>query len=189
MTKYFDEFTKLKQKEMSKTLQDICYKYTNPETQQPTKVPASHFDKEFSRDIERQISAGVNRQMLTIMFNTLDSLKKETPELFYKAMICLDNNINPKDMRLDEQIALSETYKEYEELINPPKKAKGNEFHVLNNDIVNSYERLKNSPEVQSEVMRLYTQAEQMEDNELTNVQKETDELLHEDDFDDIEIN
>lgn len=41
MTKYFDEFTKLKQKEMSKTLEDITYKYINPETHQPTKVPAS----------------------------------------------------------------------------------------------------------------------------------------------------
>lgn len=71
MTKYFDEFTKLKQKEMSKTLEDITYKYINPETHQPTKVPASHFDKEFNREIERQISAGVNRQMLMIMYSTI----------------------------------------------------------------------------------------------------------------------
>ena len=122
MTKYFDEFTKLKQKEMSKTLEDITYKYINPETHQPTKVPASHFDKEFNREIERQISAGVNRQMLMIMYSTIADLKNNSPELFTKAMICLDNGITPKDMRLDEQIALSETYKEFEEVINPPRK-------------------------------------------------------------------
>ena len=140
MTKYFDEFTKLKQKEMSKTLEDITYKYINPETHQPTKVPASHFDK--------------------------------------------DGNTT-KDMRLDEQIALSETYKEFEEVINPPRKSKNNTFHLLNNDINNSYERLKNSPEVQAEMMQMYNQFLDQEDNDLENAKKETDAISEnkEDDF------
>lgn len=185
MTKYFDEFTKLKQKEMSKTLEDITYKYINPETHQPTKVPASHFDKEFNREIERQISAGVNRQMLMIMYSTIADLKNNSPELFTKAMICLDNGIAPKDMRLDEQIALSETYKEFEEVINPPRKSKNNTFHLLNNDINNSYERLKNSPEVQAEMMQMYNQFLDQEDNDLENAKKETDAISEnkEDDF------
>ena len=185
MTKYFDEFTKLKQKEMSKTLEDITYKYINPETHQPTKVPASHFDKEFNREIERQISAGVNRQMLMIMYSTIADLKNNSPELFTKAMICLDNGITPKDMRLDEQIALSETYKEFEEVINPPRKSKNNTFHLLNNDINNSYERLKNSPEEQAEMMQMYNQFLDQEDNDLENAKKETDAISEnkEDDF------
>ena len=84
-------------------------------------------------------------------------------------MICLDNGITPKDMRLDEQIALSETYKEFEEVINPPRKSKNNTFHLLNNDINNSYERLKNSPEVQAEMMQMYNQFLDQEDNDLEN--------------------
>ena len=55
MRKVYDEFIQQKPKEMSKTLEDIAFKYINPETQQPTKVPAAHFEKELGQEIERAI--------------------------------------------------------------------------------------------------------------------------------------
>ena len=79
--------------------------------------------------------------------------------------------------------------KEFEEVINPPRKSKNNTFHLLNNDINNSYERLKNSPEVQAEMMQMYNQFLDQEDNDLENAKKETDAISEnkEDDFE-IEI-
>ena len=59
------------------------------------------------------------------------------------------------------------------------------ELHLLNNDINNSYERLKNSPEVQAEMMQMYNQFLDQEDNDLENAKKETDAISEnkEDDF------
>ena len=56
MRKFYDDFIQQKPKEMAKTLEDIVFKYPNPETHQPTKVPASHFEKEFGQEVERAIS-------------------------------------------------------------------------------------------------------------------------------------
>ena len=50
------------------------------------------------------------RQFLTIMYNQLSALKKEDEKYFQQAMLCLDLGINPKDLRVNEQIALGYTY-------------------------------------------------------------------------------
>ena len=43
MRKQYDDFTQLKLKDMSKSISDMTYKYLNPETQTPTKVPPAHY--------------------------------------------------------------------------------------------------------------------------------------------------
>ena len=45
MKKQYDDFTKLKLKDMSKSISDMTYKYINPETLEPTRVPAQHYEK------------------------------------------------------------------------------------------------------------------------------------------------
>lgn len=40
MRKQYDDFTQMKLKDMCKNISDMTYTYINPETQQPTKVPA-----------------------------------------------------------------------------------------------------------------------------------------------------
>lgn len=175
MTKYFDEFAKLKQKEMAKQLEDITYKYINPKTQLPTKVPASHYEKEFNREIEREISAGVSRQFLIIMYTTLANLKKESSDLFFKALLCLDNNINPKDMRFDEQIALEKTYDELRDNIFPQSKRSNYKTHLLNDLFIDTFDKIKNSEEVQAEVMRMIKFVEDSEDEELNSIKKKLD--------------
>ena len=42
MRKQYDDFTQMKLKEMCKSISDMTYTYLDPETQLPTKVPASH---------------------------------------------------------------------------------------------------------------------------------------------------
>lgn len=45
MNKNYDDFTKMKPKEMSKTISDMTYNYINPETNLPTIVPPAHYEK------------------------------------------------------------------------------------------------------------------------------------------------
>ena len=45
MRRQYDDFTQLKIKDMSKSISDMTYKYINPETQAPTKVPPTHYEK------------------------------------------------------------------------------------------------------------------------------------------------
>lgn len=45
MRKQYDDFTQMKIKEMCKSISDMTYTYLDPETHLPTKVPASHYEK------------------------------------------------------------------------------------------------------------------------------------------------
>ena len=150
MRKFYDDFIQQKPKEMSKTLEDIVFKYTNPETHQPTKVPASHFEKEFGQEVERAISQSVNRQFLTIMYNQLSSLKKEDEKYFNQALLCMDLGLNPKDLRIDEQIAIEYT----NDYIEDKKSIEKKDYHFLSEDIIESFDEAKNNPALQAKVVR-----------------------------------
>ena len=56
MRKQYDDFTQLKIKDMSKSISDMTYKYINPETQSPTKVPAAHYEKILDQVTEKYMS-------------------------------------------------------------------------------------------------------------------------------------
>ena len=157
---------------MSKTLEDIVFKYTNPETHQPTKVPASHFEKEFGQEVERAISQSVNRQFLSIMYGQLNTLKKDNEQLFYQALICIDNNINPKDLRLSEQIAINHTY----DYIQEKQKVEKKEFHFFNKEISNEYHRAITDPNIQAEAMEISNFLENQESIELNRIKNKVDE-------------
>ena len=172
MRKFYDDFIQQKPKEMSKTLEYIVFKYTNPETHQPTKVPASHFEKEFGQEVERAISQSVNRQFLSIMYGQLNALKKDNEQLFYQALICIDNNINPKDLRLSEQIAINHTY----DYIQEKQKVEKKEFHFFNKEISNEYHRAITDPNIQAEAMEISNFLENQESIELNRIKNKVDE-------------
>lgn len=169
MRTVYDEVLQMKPKELSKTMEDMTFKFMNPETNQPTRVPASHYEKELGHEIERAIVQTTNRQFLTIMYNQLNALKKEDPKYFFQALICMDNNLNPKDLRMPEQIAMNHTYDYIEEKQIQERK----QFRFFNQDITNEYQRAISDPSIQAEYMELSNYLENQESRELNRIKED----------------
>ena len=149
MRRQYDDFTQLKIKDMSKSISDMTYKYINPETQAPTKVPPTHYEKILDQVKEQYMEEITQRQFLTIMYNQLSALKKEDEKYFQQAMLCLDLGINPKDLRVNEQIALGYTYN----FLDDKKKAEKKNFHLLNQDIVDAFNNSMDNPIIQAKAL------------------------------------
>lgn len=150
MRKQYDDFTQLKLKDMSKSISDMTYKYINPETQTPTKVPPAHYEKILDQVTEKYMSDITSRQFLTIMYTQLSNLKKEDEKYFNQALLSMDMGLNPKDLRIEEQIAIEYT----NSFIDDKKQYEKKNYHFLSEDIVNAYNESKNNPELQSSVIR-----------------------------------
>ncbi len=161
MRKQYDDFTQLKLKDMSKSISDMTYKYINPETQTPTKVPPAHYEKILDQVTEKYMSYITSRQFLTIMYNQLSSLKKEDEKYFNQALLCMDLGLNPKDLRIDEQIAIEYT----NDFIEDKKSIEKKDFHFLDKDIVDSFNEAKNNPALQAQVVRESNKYEEREDS------------------------
>jgi len=161
MRKQYDDFTQLKLKDMSKTISDMTYKYINPDTQAPTKVPPAHYEKILDQVTEKYMADITSRQFLTIMYNQLSSLKKEDEKYFNQALLCMDLGLNPKDLRLDEQISLEYTNDYLEDKKCIEKKS----FHFLDNDIINAYEEAKSNPALQAQIVRESNKFEEKDSN------------------------
>lgn len=150
MRKQYDDFTQLKLKDMSKTISDMTYKYINPETQTPTVVPAGHYEKILDQVQEQYMGEITSRQFLVIMYNQLNALKKEDEKYFNQALLCMDMGLNPKDLRINEQIAITYT----NDYIDEKQKTEKKNFHMLSEDIVSNFEYAKSDPRLQSDVIR-----------------------------------
>lgn len=174
MRNIYDDFIQQKPKEMSKTMSDMAFKYINPETQQPTKIPSTHFEKELGREVERAITNSVNRQFLTIMYGQLSALKKDNEKLFYEALICMDNNLNPKSLSIPEQIAINYTY----DYIQDKQREEKKDFHFFNQDITEKYKRGISDPNLQAEAMEVSNFLENQETRELNRIKEETENNL-----------
>lgn len=159
MRKQYDDFTQLKLKDMSKTISDMTYKYINPETQSPTKVPAAHYEKILDQVTEKYMSNITSRQILTIMYTQLNNLKKEDEKYFNQALLCMDLGLNPKDLRVDEQIAIEYT----NDFIEKKKIIEKKDFHFLNEDITSVFMETKDNPELQTHVVRESNKLEERE--------------------------
>lgn len=149
MRKQYDDFTQMKLKEMCKSISDMTFTYINPETQEPTKVPAAHYEKILDQVKEQYMGEITSRQFLTIMYNQLNALKKEDEKYFKQALLCIDMGINPKDLRIDEQIAISFTHDYMEDKQKNEKK----NFHLLSQDIVDTYNESKENPLIQAQAI------------------------------------
>ena len=163
MRKQYDDFIQLKQKDMSKTISDMTFKYINPETQEPTRVPPAHYEKILDQVTEKYMGEITSRQFLTIMFNQLSALKKEDEKYFQQALLCMDIGLNPKDLRIDEQIALTFA----NEYMEQKKKEEKKEYHFLSEDIVQEYNEAKNNPRLQTEAVKISDIAEEINDNRI----------------------
>ena len=146
MRKQYDDFTQLKLKDMSKSISDMTYKYINPETQTPTKVPATHYEKILSQITEKYMADVTSKQFLNIMYTQLNNLKKEDEKYFNQALLCLDLGINPKDLWINEQIAIDYTTA----FIDGKKSEEKKDFHFLNQDIVDAYITSRDDPMLQT---------------------------------------
>lgn len=162
MRKQYDDFIQLKQKDMSKTISDMTYKYINPETQEPTRVPPAHYEKILDQVTEKYMGEITSRQFLTIMFNQLSALKKEDEKYFQQALICMDMGINPKDLRIDDQIALTYT----NDYMEDKKKEEKKDYHFLSEDIVEVYNEAKSNPRLQSEAVKISNMLEERDDSQ-----------------------
>ena len=150
MRKQYDDFTQLKLKDMSKSISDMTYKYINPETQAHTKVPPQHYEKILDQVTEKYMADITSRQFLTIMYNQLSALKKEDEKYFNQALLCMDLGLNPKDLRIDEQIAI-----EYmNSFIEDKKSIEKKNFHFLDSSFIDAYDEAKNNPALQAQVVR-----------------------------------
>ena len=139
MRKQYDDFTQLKIKDMSKSISDMTYTYLNPETGEPTKVPAVHYEKILDQVTEKYMSDITSRQFLTIMYTQLSNLKKEDEKYFNQALLCMDLGLNPKDLRIDEQIAIEYT----NDVINDKKSIEKKNFHFLDSEIIEAFDEAK----------------------------------------------
>lgn len=146
MKKEFDDFAKMKIGDMCKSISDMTYMYIDPETQKPTVVPAAHYEKLLNRVQETYMSEITRKGFLNVMYNQLLALKKENEEYYQQALICLDLGINPKDMRVNEQIALDFTQKCLTDRQVQEKK----KFHLLDKEILNIYDQAINDMELQA---------------------------------------
>ncbi len=146
MRKQYDDFTQMKLKDMCKTMSDMTYTYIDPDSGKPTKVPPSHYEKILEAVKENYMGKITSKQFLTIMYNQLNALKKEDEKYFRQALLCIDMGINPKDLRVDEQIAISFT----DSYMDDKQKQEKKNFHFLSQNIVDTYNESKENPLIQA---------------------------------------
>lgn len=151
MRKQYDDFTQMKLKDMCKSMSDMTFTYINPDTQEPTIVPPSHYEKILETVKENYMGEITSRQFLTIMYNQLNALKKEDEKYFRQALLCIDMGINPKDLRMDEQIAISFT----DNYMDDKQKQEKRNFHLLSQDIVDTYNESKGNPMIQAQAIKM----------------------------------
>lgn len=161
MRKQYDDFTQLKLKDMSKSISDMTYKYINPETQEPTVVPPQHYEKILDQVQEQYLSDITSRQFLVIMYNQLTALKKEDEKYFTETLLCMDLGINPKDLRINEQIALHFT----NDYIEDARKIEKKNHHFLRDDFVEKLIETRDDKDLQGDVIRISNALERRDVN------------------------
>lgn len=163
MRKQYDDFTQMKLKDMCKSMSDMTYTYINPDSGEPTKVPPSHYEKILEAVKENYMGEITSRQFLTIMYNQLNALKKEDEKYFRQALLCIDMGINPKDLRVDEQIAISFT----DDYMEDKQKQEKKNFHLLSQDIVDTYNESKENPLIQARAIEVPDEVDKQQDDDI----------------------
>lgn len=163
MRKQYDDFTQMKLKDMCKSMSDMTYTYINPDSGEPTKVPPSHYEKILEAVKENYMGEITSRQFLTIMYNQLNALKKEDEKYFRQALLCIDMGINPKDLRVDEQISISFT----DDYMEDKQKQEKKNFHFLSQDIIDVYNESKENPLIQARAIEVPDEVEKQQDDDI----------------------
>ena len=159
MRKQYDDFTQMKLKDMCRNISDMTYTYVDPDTGKPTVVPASHYEGILNQVQEKYMGEITSRQFLNIMYNQLNALKKEDEKYFRQALLCIDMGINPKDLRVNEQIAISYTH----DYIEDKQKTEKKNFHLLSQDIIDTFNESKDNPLIQAQAINYSNDTEEYE--------------------------
>lgn len=117
---YFDDFTKLTLPKMAQAIADITYSYKE------TKVPAKHYKDALSTDYAEMLEANVSVKLVDTIYNMLAGLEKESPRLFYQALLLLDTGAKPSTLTAEQYQAMSVTADQYEQM-----KAQNKKAHML----------------------------------------------------------
>lgn len=144
MNKQFDLFVKMKIKELSENISRMTYAYINPDTNQPTVVPAKHYRDILDQPIEVMVNDQIKRQFLNIMFKQMKALKEEEPILFNETLLLMDLNKTPDSLELNEEAAIRLTA---QKLVEDEKTLK-KKFHLIDGEHLSIYEETKNDSEL-----------------------------------------
>jgi len=143
-----DVFVKMKIKELSENISRMTYAYINPNTNEPTIVPAKHYKDILDQPVEVMIDDQVKRQFLNIMFKQMKALKDEEPLLFYETLLLMDINKTPDSLSLNEEAAMKMTALD---LMNAEKTEK-KKFHLLDQNYLSSYEETRDDSNLMANI-------------------------------------
>ncbi|MDN2451818.1 hypothetical protein [Leuconostoc sp. UCMA20149] len=145
MTKqFYDDFSKLPIAKMAKSIADMTYLFNE------IKVPTSHYKAQLSKGFEEMVEASVSVSLVNTIFNTLQALQKESPKLFYQAMLCLDTKVKPSSITPSQYQAMEFTWSQFE-----LKKKK----NILDKDFIQMFKQ------VEENGLTYYTKNQQEEDD------------------------
>lgn len=107
---YYDDFSKLPLAKMAQAISDMSYLF------EETKVPAKHYKEHLGKGFEEMVEASVSVSLVNTIYNTLSALKKESPKLFFEALLCLDTGVKPSAITPSQYQALEFTWSQFDEL-------------------------------------------------------------------------
>lgn len=142
---YYDDFAKLPLAKMAQSITDMTFTFNE------TKVPVSHYKKQLSKGFEEMVEASVSVSLVATIFNTLQALQKESPKLFYQALLCLDTSVKPSSITSSQYQAREFTWSQVE--LNKQK-------HILDKDYVQMFNQ------VEENGLTYYTNNQQEQNNE-----------------------
>jgi len=106
---FYDDFSKLPLDKMAQEMENITYLYKE------TKVPKKHYKEALSKGYEEMVEASVSVNLVNTIYTTLSALQKESPKLFYEALLSLDMGVKPSNITPAQYQAMEHTYSQYEQ--------------------------------------------------------------------------
>lgn len=105
---FYDDFSKFPIAKMAQAIADMTYLFNE------TKVPTSHYKAQLSKGFEEMVEANVSVSLVNTIFNTLQTLQKESPKLFYQSMLCPDTKVKPSSITTSQYQAMEFTWSQFE---------------------------------------------------------------------------
>lgn len=94
---------------MPQAIADMTYAYKE------TQVPAKHYKEMLGKQFEELMEASASVKLVEVLFSTLSSLQKESPRLFFQALLLFDLGIKPKGLTAPQYQAMSITADKFEQ--------------------------------------------------------------------------
>ncbi|WP_349535082.1 hypothetical protein [Leuconostoc citreum] len=124
---YYDDFAKLPLAKMAQAITDMTFNYHE------TKVPTSHYKKLLGQGFAELVEANVSVSLVATIFNTLQALQKESPKLFYQALLCLDTGVKPSSITASQYQAMEFTWSQFE--LNKQKQMLAKDYVQMFNQV------------------------------------------------------